>query len=127
MGTIDPHTTAGLAIAGVSAAGLAIADVATGTAFFQRGSYAAWDEALTDPSTVELSELEPLADDLLSDWDDVPEDVDAWDDDDDLLISDAPAWLHSALYSDYQDAGDDDDRDDVRIPRTVLDNLEGLI
>ena len=32
-------------------------------------------------------------------------------------------WLSSLLYSDYQDPGDDDDREGMPIPRHVLDNL----
>ncbi len=41
--------------------------------------------------------------------------------DDQGIVS--PAWLSSLLYSDYADPSDDDDRAQMNIPRSVLDNL----
>jgi hypothetical protein len=117
----DPTTIATVAgtIGMLSLAGLSIADHATGTAFYQRSDPANWDLALTDPSTVELADIEPVD---VDGWDDIPEDVDAYGTEDDELESGLP-WLHSLLYSDYQDPSDDDDRADVDIPRYITDAL----
>lgn len=62
-------------------------------------------------------------DEYLSDWDDFG-DIDV---DDDYALVDAEAtvlvdggeWINSLFYSDYQDAGDDDDRVTVDIPPSV--------
>lgn len=77
-----------------------------------------WPDVRNETFVVRVS-----TEDDLVDWDDL-EGIDV---DDDYALVDAEAtvlvdggeWINSLFYSDYQDAGDDDDRVTVDIPPSV--------
>lgn len=83
---------------------------------------------LSEPRDIDLASLTTPE---LSDWDDLTGiNLDGFPDADDesseVLVTSVP-WLHSLLYSDYQDPADDDDRATMNIPAHVLDAIsEGL-
>lgn len=124
---------------------LLVADMVTGTAFWQdrhnderhtmtpqhsnhddeHGSrFDYWDSFATwQPNEVDLADID-VTDDEIAGWDDIDGiDIDGTsgeylDDSGNLITS--VAWLHSLLYSDYQDAGDDDDRAALDIPASII-------